>query len=519
MKLKALPNRLYNIIFHTHTVAGLLISALLYIIFFAGAFTLFKNDYFLWEHPELRQYEAVKPDFDKMIPEISSRINNFDWEDETFIMLPSAEHPLIRIFGHVKKPGSDHEHVSLQYHPASDTYYEEENTTIGETLYRLHFLDQIPYAGRYIAGLVALFFLFTTFTGVLIHWKNILNKFTGFSLKGGLKQLWTSAHTVFGLLGLPFQIMYAVTGAFYLLSILILAPVVLLFFNGDREKAFELVRPTEAVVSAYDPVPADDLHPLGEIMSGVEEQYPDYRLRFIQIKAYGRADALVHVSMEREDILAGEALLSYSLKDGSQLLEVLPGKNKGYKDSILNTMDRLHFGDYGGIFLRVIYFLLALITCFIIISGILLWKAARNKNSYTPEQKRFHHRVTIFHLAVCLGLFPAVPVLFCAELLVPYTGSEHVFWVRTAFFISWLLFVLIGLLLKTEMRQTYTYLFLAGIGALAVPVVNGIQTGDWFWGSLAKGIYAVAVIDLCWLFTGILCLVLTGFCRKRYITG
>ncbi|MBN4724627.1 PepSY domain-containing protein, partial [Escherichia coli] len=92
-------------------------------------------------------------------------------------------------------------------------------------LYRLHFFDQIPfYIGRYIAGFVALFFLFAVIAGVLIHWRNIVSKFYGFSLKGSLKQIWTSSHTVFGLLGLPFQLMYAVTGAYYMLSILILAP-------------------------------------------------------------------------------------------------------------------------------------------------------------------------------------------------------------------------------------------------------------------------------------------------------
>ncbi len=502
MRLKALPNRLYNIIFHTHTISGLLISGALYVIFFAGAFSLFKDAYFLWENPGLRKYESVATDFDKIMKSIDNEIEKYDWEDDTFILLGNEERPLAWIFGHIKTEGEGHEHTRIQYHPASDTFYKTENSTIGETLYRLHFLDQIPYAGRYLAGFVSLFFLFATLTGILIHWKNIVQKFTGFSLKGGWKQIWTNSHTVFGLLGLPFQIMYAITGAFYLLAILALAPVVLMYFNGDIEAAFKVIDPLGGVVSPYEAKPAENLFSINELVQQSLADYPDYEPESIQIKAYGREDGILHIALKGHEFLAGTALISYSLKDGSLINEIIPGKNKKYKDSVRNGIDSLHFGNFGGTWLKIVYFLLALITCFIIISGILLWKEARNKKIYPEKEKRFNHKVTIFHLALCFALLPAITVLFCAELLIPYTGENHIFWVRTAFFLSWLIFGVIGLFLKTEIRQVRFYLLLTAIGAFAVPLVNGFATGDWFWVSYAKHLYTVGNIDVCWLMTG-----------------
>lgn len=61
-KLKGLGNRAYNVMFHTHTVAGIVISFALFIIFYAGAFSLFRHEITQWENPNAR-YE-IQSDFD-----------------------------------------------------------------------------------------------------------------------------------------------------------------------------------------------------------------------------------------------------------------------------------------------------------------------------------------------------------------------------------------------------------------------------------------------------------------------
>ena len=41
--------RRYNIYFHTHTISGIIICALLYVIFFAGSFTFFREEISAWQ--------------------------------------------------------------------------------------------------------------------------------------------------------------------------------------------------------------------------------------------------------------------------------------------------------------------------------------------------------------------------------------------------------------------------------------------------------------------------------------
>ena len=47
-----MSNRNYNIYFHTHTVSGIVISVVLFVIFFAGSFSFFRDEIINWERSE-----------------------------------------------------------------------------------------------------------------------------------------------------------------------------------------------------------------------------------------------------------------------------------------------------------------------------------------------------------------------------------------------------------------------------------------------------------------------------------
>lgn len=107
-------------------------------------------------------------------------------------------------------------------------------------------MAQIPYPiGYYLSGFVALFFLFAIVTGVLLHWNKIVSNFYIFRPKEKLKTLWTDAHTALGMIGLPFQFVYAVTGAFFMIKLLIVAPAVMALYNGDQDKLYKELEYTD----------------------------------------------------------------------------------------------------------------------------------------------------------------------------------------------------------------------------------------------------------------------------------
>ncbi len=519
MKLKGLGNRAYNILFHTHTVGGLVISVALYIIFFAGAFTLFRPEFYAWENPEARRAGGKPVDVMQVFDVVQRQIEGADLDEGIIVVFPTEKDPHIQVYGHVMKDGRE-EHFASKVNSSTLTVYEEPPSTVGDTLYRLHYLDQLPYAGRWIAGFVSLFFVMVVINGVLIHWKNLLAKFWSFSFKGTWKQIWTNSHTVFGLLGLPYQLMYAVTGAFYLLLILVLLPAVMVYYGGDPEKVYGLAYPNYSVTVDHEAPTADHIGNIRYIDARVKEQYgADFDILGVQASNVYKADGVISYRLRSKDssVFSSEGYVGYRLADQSEVYASVPGVNKKNTHKIIETINHLHFATFGGILVKALYFLMALFTCFVIISGILIWKEARKNAKYTDRQRRFHHRITVIFLAVCFGLFPATALLFHAELLVK-GGEAHSLSVNAWFFVFWLVVSVVGVFLNAEKRITRFNLGLGGLLSLAVPLTNGMQTGDWFWQAFGSGMPYVAGTDLFWCLTGLLCLALFFYYPGRFPT-
>jgi len=509
MKLKGLSQRLYNIFFHTHTVAGITISAALFVIFYAGAFSLFRAEIHQWENPASRGVVPIELQVSKSIAAVRAIEPNFDETKRITIRSGNEHTPQGHLFG--ARALTDSTSAFFSAIIETEGGYkaipnEKDKTTIGDTLYKLHYFRQIPVIGVYLSGLVALFFLFATVTGVLIHWRNIVTKFYAFTTKPKWKQIWTNAHTVLGMIGLPLQIMYAITGAFYGILILLLIPSALILFGGDQAKIIAAVRPSEAF-TVSDSAAIVDYSNIDALVLQAQNRYPGVSVSNIRFQNYGRADGLMTINFDDKRTIGGVGQIIYRAYTGEVLSEIVPGK-AGYTDSVISVIGRLHFATYGGVGVKVVYFILALLTCFMILSGILLWQAARDKKSYTDKEKRFHHRVTKFNLAFCLSLFPAVAVIFLANKFIPMEIADRKSYVDSVFFSAWLVFMLAGLRWNEYRRLNRNYLLLGGVLGIMIPVANGIMTGDWLWSTLAHGWFYVAAVDMFWLFTGLTALLI-----------
>jgi uncharacterized iron-regulated membrane protein len=523
--MRNLSPRAYNIVFHTHTVSGILISVILFVIFFAGAFSLYRQEIYQWENPEARIPVIDDIDYERLIYRLNLKHPGVNDADEIRMIFPTSAKPVYTIYVPITDSSGATVFFTFEYNPVSDSitdFSDKEEVTVGNTLYRLHYLDQLPlYIGRYIAGIVALFFVFAVFTGVLIHWKNIVSKFYAFSFKNLKKQFWQNAHTVFAVIGLPFQLMYAVTGAFYMLSLLVLLPTVLVLYDGNQDKLLTTLFPAEAFHEHHQNV--DDnvtsTYNASTIASGIsmiKADYPGYTMEHIELINPGTNHTLL--GAELVDTLAFNryGTVVFDLTGNTYRLQLPPG-SKNYQQSLLQGITRLHFGNFGGLFIKAIYFILSIFTCFVIISGVLIWKEARNKPAYTPRQRRFHHRVTITYLSVCFSLFPATAILFIGEQLFA-AGMGHSEAVNTLFFASWLVLSIAGYLLKTEKQILRWTLISAGILGCCVPVIQGAVTGDWFWTTAIHQKY-VFMTDLVWLITGMIALLMAFRLRGIAVTN
>jgi uncharacterized iron-regulated membrane protein len=498
-------NRIYNILFHTHTVSGIVISVALYVIFFTGSFSFFRDEIANWQRGHaVSQEDALPGSVDEHLTNLSQDYNLYGRDVE--LRHYYNERSISVNLGASKDAlASEVDKVPVFFYldPKTQTKTKDyaSHYHLGEFLYRLHFLDQIPYPyGRTLAGLVAFFFLFAIITGILVHWNKIISNFYTFRPWAKIKTLWTDAHTALGVIGFPFQFVYAVTGAFFLLKGILVFPMVMGLYDGDQNQLFEDLEYNHPVYEFQNQKLDKAIH-LDAFVQQIKADWGDFRVTETHIFNYGDQNMHAAISgyLGYETKLNGLGYRVYKVADGTIAQEKTPIGPTSYLDGVKNMMFRLHFGDYAGYGLKVISFILGLVSCFVILSGIMIWLVARDKKNIPEKRRRFNQQVANWYMAICLTLLPVTALEF---ILVQFAPEVNRGFLYQTYFPIWLLAAAFFIWKKDIAFTNKWTLISGGILGLLVPIANGMTSGNWMWVAFQKGYQHLLLVDLLWLLLG-----------------
>ncbi len=497
----------YNRFFHLHTVSGIVISVGLYVIFFAGAFALFLEETDHWEKsPDTHEKSVLYSElnYDRLLDSLDQKYGLYGRNISFRLENGKIDHFDLSATKDTLVSSEKNESYELEIDP--DTYkmvtHKEEPYSMGTLMYYLHFFYQGGQVGYYISGFVALFFLFAIVSGVIIHWKKIVPNFYQFRPLAKLKTIWTDAHTVLGMIGLPFQFIYALTGSMLVLSI-VSAPALLLF-DGDFERATE-----EMGFAQQDSlgVKTEKIYEVNSFINKVAPSWYTFTPGNITLENIGsttmKLKASGNINAEHSNFLDTYKEVSYLLISG----EKEPEKTESnYVKAIASGTYNLHYANYGDIgtwknyLLKIIYFIMALITCFVIISGVLIWLEARNKNNVPEKQRRFNEKVGYWYLAISLSMFPVTALSYIVSKLLPTTADNYRETILNAVFFGGWLVLSIYFKLKKDNYFTNKYTLLSGgVLALCIPLISGFTSGNWIWKTFTAGQNNVFMIDVLWL--------------------
>ena len=494
-------NRHYNIYFHTHTVSGIVISVVLFVIFFAGSFSFFRDEIINWERSESTAVtREIKLDYNKALENLDKKyvlhgrkitISKPSIENRVAVYMEGSRDTLAPA---KQKEGSFFYLDNKNF----KSYTYEESYSLGELLYRLHFLAQIPYpVGYYLSGFTALFFLFAIVTGLLLHWKKIVSNFYVFRPKEKLKTLWTDAHTALGMIGLPFQFVYAVTGAFFMIKLLIVAPAVMALYKGDQDKLYKELEYTDTDYKFEHKKLANPFD-VEQLINKAKSNWADFEITRVVIQNYG--DVNMHVLVEGElpshKKFTGIGKVVYRVSDGKEIARKNPITQNGYLDVVKNVLYRIHFGDYGGYALKIVSFVLGIITCFVIISGVMIWLVARQKNNLPEKKSRFNAAVVRIYLAICLSMYPITALTFIGSKIFYPLSQSNLF---RLYFGGWLLLTIFFIIKKNDAFTNRFCLISGSILGFLIPITNGIVSGQWFWTSFMENKIQIFFIDVFWI--------------------
>lgn len=514
----------YNALFNVHTVVGIAISVGLYICFLAGGFALFRDTIDSWQLGTKLQY-SEPIDYDRVLQKIQEEgyplknrsivIQKANTPDGNILFLSRPEMGNNNVDKNVSQ-----ELISLNIEP--DTYKittKDEGSAspfLGTFLYDLHQFNQIPNLGSVIAGFIALFLLLAILTGVIVHSKKMFSNFFTFRLKASLKNLWTDAHTSLGVIGLPFQLLYAITGTTLALIGLAVLPSALVLYNGDIEQGLGNLVPIYKSAGNSNPVAIkmpkiNDLvqKSMGIAQVGVSSEIVLY------LTNYADDDALLMIEFQDKpnQNLENYAYVIYSLKNISVLEKQEIKETKYSGANVLNIIRKLHYASFGGYFVKAIFFLMALITCFVIKSGVMVWLTARDNEKYY-KKKQFNVAIGAIYLGICSGLFPSIAFFFCLTKIVPMELPNRSDNMTYAFFGFWFLYITYSIIIKDSFKINKHALRITGVMGLIIPLLNGIQSGLWLTESFKRGYSESFFIDIGWLALGIL-LLFTAWSLQR----
>src|SRR5690606_24175171 len=246
--------------------------------------------------------------------------------------------------------------------------------------------------------------------------------------------------------------------------------------------------------------------------------WADFKITGVNLYSYG--DSNMHIEVVGipgyGSKLLGEGKLLLHASSREIISEKNPFTHTSYIEGATGLMDRLHFGEFGGVGMKIIYFVLGLVSCFVIISAILFWLVARDKKHVAPHKRKLNAWTGWLFLAVCLSMYPATAFTFVGvKFFVVDFNPSRMDTIYHFFFYSWLALSLFFTFKRDNYFTNKYTLMLGSILGFVVPLANGLMTGNWIWSSFSQGYYDIFLIDALWLILSMISLIVSLSLKRK----
>ncbi len=411
-------NRAHRILWDVHAWVGVVAGLLLYVMFFTGAFVLFRSELRTWAEPTR---QASRQSVEEVVAPLLATNDDVAWVFEL------GDGGTSVIGGQTRAAGA---RAPFTIDGATGAA-EPERTAVERILWHLHFLYQLPF-GFYLSGFVGMALVLAVVTGTVIHWRNIPSQLLRFRPTKAAKIVWTDAHKVLGTVGLPFLLIFGLTGAAICLGPLLLEAHAAASFGGDHDAGEELLGFVHADV---EPAGAKGPRlPYDELVEKAKGAIPGLVPEWMRFQHPGDANEVVNLygsHVEGEPF--GYAAVLLRARDGEVLAATVPSE-RGPGARTTAAIYGLHFVSFGGMALRLVHAFLALGGCVTILSGFAVWLARREARHATA----FNHILLRLVVGTGAGLPLGTAALFAASRLLPPDLAWRVGWENVAIFGTWL---------------------------------------------------------------------------------
>ena len=363
-----LPTAMVRATLAGHSGLGLAVAALLYMICLTGTVLVFDHELRRWENPEGPIMVALTAeDAEQAVRDAVALFEGRPEGDNLLIHVPTEDMPRLMVQGFDSKSGTNETWVMAPDGMAPRRLM----IPFVEFLSAHHIHLLLPRTiGLLVVGLLGLCLLAAILSGVIAHPRIFKDAFT-LRLGGTRRLREADLHNRLSVWGLPFHVIIALTGSVFGLSLLLLGSLAFVVYDGDIGRAQAELG---GVSVAENPQPAP-LAPVAGPIIQLQDRFPTAQLDRIHVQRAGTEGQSVTLYAKNPTQLADSSRYVF---DGSgqpvgDALTLPPG----FGQRLLGLLPTLHFGWFGGPFVKLAYGLLGLALTTVVASSISIWVARR----------------------------------------------------------------------------------------------------------------------------------------------
>lgn len=446
-----------------HAWAGVVTSLVLYVMFFLGSVVLFYRPLTIWEEPILQAPAPTGHSLQAAL-ELAKPL-----PEEFYFYLPYEGNGLPKIGYYL--PGTSEWYMWWLDVERGATVPQRE--LAAAYVYDLHYLwnNATGFWLQYGGGVLVFGFLLTLVTGVLIHLQNLVPQLHRFRPERGRRTLWSDLHKVAGVMGLPFQLVYALTGALLVLSPLLFQLSVGPLFKGDEQRAADT-----AGALVEDPPPREyggqaPALPLDVLVERAVAAEPRLVVESFIYRGHGREHGSVDVRGHIEGATFGDATVTLTAATGAVELIETPDAERSVA-TLARWIHGLHTVHYGGLEVRLMLWLLAVAGCITILTGNWIWLERRR----AQQPSRINGLLARLTAGVGAGAVLALGVLFLASRLMPLEWPGRLAAEEIVLASSFIACLVHALAAQSSAAVWWRLLGLAGVVFLAVPLAATLRS-------------------------------------------
>lgn len=409
-----------------HTWTGILSGLALFIAFYAGALTVFKEPLARWATPpspvRMAPLEEAPALIAKTLAARPEAAKGFT------LHLAEAENVPARMTWEVRDPNADdHDETSVRHYGArldaagNAQVDETRPVPLAAFIDTLHRVVGLPFdndPNRWVMGVVSALYAVALVSGVIVLLPTLVKDFFALRVGKNLKRMWLDAHNVVGIISLPFHIVMALTAVVFAFHDGIYEAQDKVVHDGQWATAFQRPAAQPGAAPARDPVAM--LAPT-ELLARVQGLSPGFEPSQLQYQGVTGPRAVVRVWGKNDQAVSPRARGGFAALDpytGKVLsTDSMPGR-QDTPNLFISSFFALHMASFGGALVQWMYFVLGLAGAWLFYSGNLLWIETRRKaarNGPLPEQRRDTRLMAAATVGVCIGSICGISLMLVAS--------------------------------------------------------------------------------------------------------